>query len=356
MVHSPLTRAAETAAIIWEGLRAAHPRCGAAPVSTSPALREIDLHSFEGLIKKEGGSSGPAAAAYATWQADPAAFWLDGTFPVRDLWARAAAAWGEVLLPEDAPGPSFSAAAPPPPHHHHHHHSTLVVAHNAVNQALLCVALGLSPAAFRRLPQANGAASEVVVVPGGGGGGTESTGGRGPPAVAGVVRLNDRGPAAGPNLKVPKDGRALVVLVAVGEGDGAAAAAAAVAAALAAAPAGHRWALVSPASAAAAAAALAAAAGLDAEVSTAEDVSWPALAAAATAGVGGDTATSLLALAQPAAVEAALAAAAGLAASPSRPVPAFQAPPWSVSCVEVGAGYRGGPAAEMRGTGWRGVV
>ena len=43
--------------------------------------------------------------------------------------------------------------------------SSLVVAHNAVNQALLATALGLPPAYFRRLTQTNAATSVLDFAP-----------------------------------------------------------------------------------------------------------------------------------------------------------------------------------------------
>ena len=374
LIHSPLARAAETAAIIWGGLKGAHPRCGAAAVASSPSLREIDLHSFQGLAKAAAlaaPASSPHAAAYAVWQADPAAFAIDGHFPVRDLWARAEAAWGEVLLGGGGGGggggrPRSAAAAPPPPPPPPPA-STLVVAHNAVNQALLGVALGLPPSAFRRLAQANGGASEVRLEPRGGGGGATRPLASPPlsPAAC-VVRLNDRGAAAGPDVRPAKGGRALVVLVAVGEeekeGGGGGSRAAAVGRALRGGggaggpPPARGWAtLRSPTVPAGAASALTAAGGLAVgEVAEAPDTSWGALAGRAVGGAAAASPALLLVLARPAEVEVALAAAAGLPPPPpgGGGLPPFAAPAWSVSCVEVDAGWEGGAAAVIRGTGW----
>lgn len=47
---------------------------------------------------------------------------IDGHYPVRELWARARSCWTRILA--------------------HESKSTLVVAHNAVNQALIATALG----------------------------------------------------------------------------------------------------------------------------------------------------------------------------------------------------------------------
>lgn len=127
---SPLKRAARTAEVVWG------PRNG--PISVLPSLREVDLYSFQGLDKAAGRAAHPAA--YETWQQRPAEFCIDGHWPVRELWHRASLAWREIFTPD-------SGAAP------------LVVAHNAVNQALICTALGLDPPHFRRITQTNAAFS-----------------------------------------------------------------------------------------------------------------------------------------------------------------------------------------------------
>lgn len=65
-----------------------------------------------------------------------------GTVRCRELWYRASLALRHVLAAEAGP-------------------RSLVVAHNAVNQAVLCVALGLPPARFRGLVQTNAATSAL---------------------------------------------------------------------------------------------------------------------------------------------------------------------------------------------------
>ncbi|KAL4422653.1 hypothetical protein ABPG75_008850 [Micractinium tetrahymenae] len=126
---SPLKRAVETSEIVWGRRRA--------PRLTLPSLREIDLYTFQGLDKLENRSLYPEQ--YANWQNNPAEFTIDGHAPVRELWYRASLAWREILYAK----PLRSCG--------------LVVAHNAVNQALLCTALGLPPAFFRRFAQSNAA-------------------------------------------------------------------------------------------------------------------------------------------------------------------------------------------------------
>ena len=129
MFASPLKRAARTSQIVWG------PRRGTSVVL--PSLREVDLYSFQGLDKSAGRNAHPEA--YETWQQRPAEFSIDGHWPVRELWHRASLAWQDILQSPDVKD------------------TALVVAHNAVNQALICSALGLTPLHFRRLTQTNAA-------------------------------------------------------------------------------------------------------------------------------------------------------------------------------------------------------
>lgn len=68
--------------------------------------------------------------------------------PCRELWYRASLAWRQILEADNT-------------------RSALVVAHNAVNQAMLNTAIGLPPTFFRRLTQTNGATSVVDFQPNG---------------------------------------------------------------------------------------------------------------------------------------------------------------------------------------------
>ncbi|KAJ0238778.1 2-carboxy-D-arabinitol-1-phosphatase [Hirschfeldia incana] len=132
---SPLKRSKKTAEIIW-GSREAE-------MIFDYDLREIDLYSFQGLLKKEGKSK--FGESYRQWQEDPANFIIDGHYPVRDLWSRAGSCWNGVLA--------------------HESKSVLVVAHNAVNQALMSTAIGLGTEYFRRLLQSNCGVSVLDFTP-----------------------------------------------------------------------------------------------------------------------------------------------------------------------------------------------
>ncbi|KAK8628971.1 hypothetical protein V6N13_077830 [Hibiscus sabdariffa] len=132
---SPLIRSKRTAEIIW-GTREDE-------ILTDSDLREIDLYSFQGLLKHEGKAKfGPA---YRQWQVDAANFNIDGHYPVRELWGRARNCWDKILA--------------------HESKSALVVAHNAVNQALVATAMGLGTEYFRILLQSNCGVSVLDFVP-----------------------------------------------------------------------------------------------------------------------------------------------------------------------------------------------
>ncbi|KAH7671443.1 Histidine phosphatase superfamily clade-1 protein [Dioscorea alata] len=128
---SPLARSKRTAEIIW----------GSRMEVMIPEndLREIDLYSFQGLLKHEGKAK--FGDAYRQWQINAANFTIDGHYPVRELWDRAKSCWNKILA--------------------HEGNSVLVVAHNAVNQALVAAAIGLGTEYFRILLQSNCGVSVV---------------------------------------------------------------------------------------------------------------------------------------------------------------------------------------------------
>ncbi|KAL1199201.1 putative 2-carboxy-D-arabinitol-1-phosphatase [Cardamine amara subsp. amara] len=132
---SPLKRSKRTAEIIW-GSRESE-------MIFDYDLREIDLYSFQGLLKKQGKEK--FGEAFKQWQQDPVNFSIDGHYPVRELWSRARSCWNGVLA--------------------HESKSVLVVAHNAVNQALVATALGLGTEYFRSLLQSNCGVSVLDFTP-----------------------------------------------------------------------------------------------------------------------------------------------------------------------------------------------
>ena len=123
---SPLRRAKQT----FELLRLS---CALPAPTTLAALREIDLHSWEGRLKSELQRESPAA--YAAWRSDPLAMEVDGHRPIVELWSRARRdVWPAVRSGGGGGGPSDAA---------------LLVCHGSLGQALLCTALGLGEAAWR---------------------------------------------------------------------------------------------------------------------------------------------------------------------------------------------------------------
>eukprot|EP00803_Ostreobium_quekettii_P008845 evm.model.scf_195.10 EVM.evm.TU.scf_195.10 scf_195:60836-66886(-) len=137
MFHSPLERAKRTAEIVWNGRSAA--------AHEMPCLREIDLYSFQGLLKADGKQR--YGDEYKCWQRRAQDFEIDSHAPVRELWYRASLAWQHILGHEDDYG------------------TTLVVAHNAVNQALVATAIGFPNSYFRRLLQSNAATTVLDFQP-----------------------------------------------------------------------------------------------------------------------------------------------------------------------------------------------
>ena len=76
MFYSPLKRAAQTAKLVWGD--------STAPCAEIPSLREIDLYSFQGLLKSEGLEQ--YGDTFKMWQKQPAALEIAGQRPVRELW------------------------------------------------------------------------------------------------------------------------------------------------------------------------------------------------------------------------------------------------------------------------------
>lgn len=132
---SPLKRARQTADIILQG----YSKEVVDGMCVIPSLREIDLYSFQGMDKYS--TRAANSKEYAEWKSHPAEFEIDGHAPVRELWYRASLAWQKILAAESD--------------------HCLVVAHNAVNQALICTALGLPPSMFRRIQQSNASFSQL---------------------------------------------------------------------------------------------------------------------------------------------------------------------------------------------------
>jgi len=138
---SPLKRAYKTAETIVAVLRSENPDI---PLPTAvDTIKEIDLPLWEGLSFKEAEEKYPDI--YRLWRNDPVNCMMplaDGTefYPVRSLYERATQFWHD-MLPQ------------------HAGHTVLVVAHSAINRALIATALGQGPTIHEQLGQANCAIS-----------------------------------------------------------------------------------------------------------------------------------------------------------------------------------------------------
>ncbi|XP_028788752.1 probable 2-carboxy-D-arabinitol-1-phosphatase [Neltuma alba] len=123
---SPISRAKQTAEIMWQGRDK--------PLVFFDSLKELCLYHLEGMTNADAKKIYPED--YTTWREDPANFFINGRYPLRDLWIDARRAWKKILL---TPGESF-----------------LVVTHKSILRALTCTALGLGTERFRALDINNG--------------------------------------------------------------------------------------------------------------------------------------------------------------------------------------------------------
>ncbi|CAM9161791.1 unnamed protein product [Choristocarpus tenellus] len=141
VVVSPMRRAQQTLACVRDELKLVGKDFS--NVEIVPSIREIELFEWQGQLKDDLIKERPDQ--YASWVKDPANFNLDGRYPARDLWARAEKAWEEIRSLQSV----------------QKQRKTLVVAHNAINQALLWTALGSDASLFRKISWPNCAILEL---------------------------------------------------------------------------------------------------------------------------------------------------------------------------------------------------
>lgn len=132
---NPLARSTKTTEIIW----GPHQQM----IIPEIDLREIDLYSFQGLLK--GGGKVRFGSAFHQWRVDPVNFVIADHYPMRELWDRARNCWTKILA--------------------HDSRHVLVVAHNVVNQALVATSFGLEAEYFRVLLQSNCGVSVLNFTP-----------------------------------------------------------------------------------------------------------------------------------------------------------------------------------------------
>ncbi len=136
-VTSPMLRPKETAEIILQY----HPDV---QLELEENLREISHGLWEGKLESEIESEFPGELQ--RWQTTPETVQMPAGENLQQVWERAIAAWDAIVeAAVNRPEPGI----------------TLVVAHDAINKAILCYVLGLGPANFWNFKQGNGAVSVI---------------------------------------------------------------------------------------------------------------------------------------------------------------------------------------------------
>ena len=136
-VTSSMLRPKETAEKILEH----HPKVN---LEVTEDLWEISHGEWEGKLESEIESGYPGLLG--KWQSTPAIVQMPGGENLEDVWRRAKVGWGNVVK-------AFSEADSP--------QTVMVVAHDAINKAILCQVFGLGPEHFWQFKQGNGAVSVV---------------------------------------------------------------------------------------------------------------------------------------------------------------------------------------------------
>lgn len=143
-VSSSMLRPKETAEIILQH----HPDV---TLTLKDGLREISHGLWEGKLEAEIEAAYPGELE--RWQATPAVVQMPEGENLQQVWDRATVAWDEIVAAATEANEPLT---------------VMVVAHDAVNKAILCYVAGLGPEHFWHFKQGNGAVS-VIDYPLGGG-------------------------------------------------------------------------------------------------------------------------------------------------------------------------------------------
>lgn len=136
-VTSPMLRPKETAEIILQH----HP---AVQLELEDNLQEISHGLWEGKLEAEIEQEFPGELQ--RWQRSPETVQMPEGENLHQVWERAIAAWDAIVQTAmNRPEPGI----------------TMVVAHDAINKAILCYVLGLGPENFWSFKQGNGAVSVI---------------------------------------------------------------------------------------------------------------------------------------------------------------------------------------------------
>ncbi|MBM0741397.1 histidine phosphatase family protein [Phormidium sp. CLA17] len=136
-ITSPMLRPKETAEVILQH----HPDVA---LDFEDNLKEISHGLWEGKLESEIEQEFPGELQ--RWQQTPEVVQMPAGENLQQVWDRATTAWDEIVQ---------AAVNQPKPG------TTLVVAHDAVNKAILCYVLGLEPNRFWSFKQGNGAVSVI---------------------------------------------------------------------------------------------------------------------------------------------------------------------------------------------------
>jgi len=138
-VSSPMLRPKETAEIILQS----HPDV---PLELMDELREISHGLWEGKLEAEIEAAYPGDLKQ--WQHAPETVQMPEGENLQQVWARAIRAWNDIVAstPERSDGSVVT---------------TLVVAHDAVNKAILCGLVDRGPEAFWIFKQGNGSVTVI---------------------------------------------------------------------------------------------------------------------------------------------------------------------------------------------------
>lgn len=140
-VTSSMLRPKETA----EGILKHHPNVS---LETTEQLWEISHGEWEGKLEAEIEAGYPGLLAQ--WQHQPETVQMPGGENLDDVWRRARKGWGSIVA-------AYSELA----HESDEAPTVMVVAHDAINKAILCQVFGLGPKNFWQFKQGNGAVSVI---------------------------------------------------------------------------------------------------------------------------------------------------------------------------------------------------
>jgi phosphoserine phosphatase len=149
-VTSSMLRPKETA----EGILKHHPNVA---LETTEQLWEISHGEWEGKFEAEIEAGYPGLLAQ--WQSQPETVQMPGGENLDDVWRRAKKGWGSIVAAYSETAHETANETDKPP-------TVMVVAHDAINKAILCQVFGLGPKNFWQFKQGNGAVS-VIDYPGG---------------------------------------------------------------------------------------------------------------------------------------------------------------------------------------------